>query len=89
MPDRIAQDDNVTSSVSGTNIVYDPAFKGPGTTPLINITQDDASQGDYYKITSKTLEGFTITFYDSTGTAVVRTFDWLAKGWGRENVDFI
>jgi hypothetical protein len=89
MPDRIEQGDNIVSDVLGTDILYDPPFKGPGTTPLIQITQDNASSGDYYTITNKTLEGFTITFYDSSDTAVSRTFDYLAKGFGRLNDVFI
>lgn len=82
MPDRIYSDDNITSSVSGTTVTYSPAFYGPGTTPAIQITQDNASTGDYYTISNKTLESFDITFYDNTNTAVSRQFDVLVKGYG-------
>jgi len=64
MPDRVVSFDNLLSSVSGSTVTYDPAFKGPGTTPAIQITQDNASQGDYYTISNKSLESFDITFYD-------------------------
>ena len=38
--------------------------------------------GDYYTITSKSKTGFTITFYNSSGSAQDRNFDYVAKGYG-------
>jgi hypothetical protein len=38
--------------------------------------------GDFYAITSKTKTGFTITFFNSSGSAQNRTFDYVAKGFG-------
>jgi len=86
MPDRIESAGNLTTPVSGGLVVsYDYAFTGPTPSPVIQITQDNASNGDYFKITDKTLEGFTITFYDIGDNEVSRTFDYMAKGWGRRN----
>lgn len=90
MPDRTASDDNITSSATlATEVTYDPAFYGPGTTPALQITQDNAQQGDYYVISNKTLEGFDIRFYDSTDTQVSRNFDYLAKGYGYKHTGTI
>jgi hypothetical protein len=89
MPDRIEDGNNIVSDIAGTDIVYDPPFYGPGTTPSIQISQDTAQTGDYYVLTNKTLDGFTITFYDSTNAAVSRQFDYQVKGYGRKNDTFI
>jgi len=83
MPDRVYGQDNIVTAASTYSATYSPAFKGPGTTPNLQITFDDASQGDYYVITNKTLAGFDITFYDKTDTVVSRQFDYQAKGYGR------
>ena len=89
MPDRIERGDNIVSSISGTTITYDPSFKGPGTTPTILITQDNAQQGDYYVLSNRTLDGFTITFYDSVDVAVSRQFDYQVIGFGYKAASFI
>lgn len=89
MDDRLESYDNLTATTLGYNLIYTPAFKGPGTSPAIQITQDDASQGDYYKITNKSLDGFTIKFYDINDTLVTRTFDADAKGYGRKHTTVI
>lgn len=84
MPDRIETFNNLTAIPSGYNLVYSPAFKGPGSSPNVQITQDAAQSGDYPVITSKTLNGCTITFYDKNNIAVTRTFDVAVKGYGRK-----
>jgi len=38
--------------------------------------------GDYYTVTSKTKNGFTINFYNSSNANVNRTFDYQAVGYG-------
>jgi len=85
MPDRIESYNNLSATPAGLNVVYSPAFKGPGTSPAIAITQDAAQQGDYFVISGKTLEGFTITFYDKDNNAVTRQFDAMVKGYGRKH----
>ena len=87
MPDRTYSLNNqLSSNVSPTTINYLPAFKGPGTSPNIQITQDNAQSGDYYTITNRTLNGFDITFYDSTDTQVARQFDVFVKGYGYKSL---
>lgn len=86
MPDRIDSFENQTSSAgSATVITYNTVFKGPGTTPNVQISIDNAQSGDYWAFDYKTLEGFAIRFYDNTDTQVVRQFDVVAKGYGRRH----
>jgi hypothetical protein len=84
MPDRLESYNNLTATPLGLDIDYTPAFKGPGTTPNIQVTQDSAESGDYYVLENKTLAGFKITFYDSSDVAVTRQFDVSVKGYGRK-----
>jgi hypothetical protein len=39
--------------------------------------------GDFYTITSKTVSGFVIEFFNSSGSTVDRTFDFIAEGVGQ------
>jgi hypothetical protein len=89
MPDRLETYDNQTAGPGGLTVNYSPSFKGPGTSPNIQITQDNAQQGDYYSITGRTLDGFTITFYDKNDVAVTRQFDAMVKGYGRKHTAVI
>lgn len=79
MPDRIDSDGDILSSVSGSAITLTPAFKS---LKKVGITAQDLQQGDYFRITSKSTTGFTVTFYNSSSVAVARTFDWDAVGYG-------
>jgi hypothetical protein len=82
MPDRTWTQNNILSNVMGSTILYSPGFYGPGTSPNIQITQDDSEQGDYFVISNKNLNGFDIVFYDKDNNPVVRQFDVAAKGYG-------
>ena len=81
MPDRIeAEGDlNSTTSPSGKILTFSPAFKA---VKGLGIAAQNLAQGDYYQITSKSSTGFTITFYNSGGSVVDRTFDYQALGYG-------
>ena len=79
MPDRVASGDDLTSGAGSYGVTFSPAFKA---TPAIGIAAQNLAQGDYYEITSKSASGFTITFKDSGGSPVSRTFDYVAKGYG-------
>lgn len=89
MPDRLESYSNLVAPDTGLTVTYTPGFYGPGTTPAIQITQDNAQQGDYYLITGKTLDSFTITFYDLNGLPVSRQFDAFVKGYGRRALSVI
>lgn len=81
MPDRVAAGEDIVSSAGATTVTFDNAFKN---VPAIGIAAQGMQTGDYYEIGSKTRSGFIITFKNSSGTAVSRTFDYVAKGYGKE-----
>lgn len=81
MPDRIAAGADVVSVTTGTTITFSPAFKA---TPSITITPQNMATGDYWTITSKSRTGFTVQFKNAAGTGISRTFDWTARGYGRQ-----
>ena len=86
MADRVESYENLTTHiVNGYTVVYDPAFKGPDTSPNVQISIDGASSGDYWEFTNKNLEGFTIKFRNSANALVVRQFDAAIKGYGYRN----
>jgi hypothetical protein len=79
MPDRVTSGDNIASGAGAYSVTFSPAFK---VAPAIGIAAQNLQQGDYYVISSKSASGFTITFRNSSGTAVSRTFDYVARGYG-------
>lgn len=81
MGDRTESGDDIVSGAGAKAVTFNKAFQS---TPSIGIGAQDLQTGDYYSLSSKSRTGFTITFYDSTDTAVSRTFDYVAKGTGRE-----
>lgn len=80
MPVRTEAEEDVTSGAGAYNVTFSEAFK---VTPAIGIAAV-MQTGDFYEITSKSRTGFTITFKDSGGTVVSRVFDYVARGYGRE-----
>jgi hypothetical protein len=82
MPDRVEQASSITSSASvPTAISFAQPFKA---TPAIGITANNLASGDYWVISAQSASGFSIIFKNSAGTQVSRTFDWMAKGYGRK-----
>jgi len=69
-----------TTSTSGKTVTFDHAFK---LVPAIGISSQDMATGDFYTITSKTVSGFVIEFFNSSGSTVDRTFDFIAEGVGQ------
>lgn len=79
MPDRTYGQSDIVSGAGAKVVTFTPAFK---ISPNIGIMAQNLQQGDYYEVSSKSSTGFTITFKNSTGTAVSRTFDYVAVGYG-------
>ena len=81
MPDRTVAEDNVEASTSGKTITFSPAFKE---LQGLGLTIDDLDQNQHYVISSKSATGFTINFYQGTGTGspVAKDFSYVAKGYG-------
>ena len=80
MPDRVLSGDDISSGAASHAVTFSPAFKEA---PAIGIAAQNLATGDFYEITNKSASGFTIVFKNSGGTAVDRTFDYVAKGYGR------
>jgi len=85
MPDRLESYNGLSADdTTGYILAYAPAFAGPGSSPNVQVTIDDAESGDYWAFDYKTLDGFQIKFYDKTDTQVARSFDVSVKGYGRK-----
>jgi len=79
MPDRVTGGQNIVCPTGGVRVDITPPYKSLKATA---IDIQNAVAGDYYVMSSRDETGFNIRFYNSTGTAVSRTFDWVAKGYG-------
>lgn len=79
MPDRVAGKEDVYAPTTGVHVSYTPAFKAK---PAMAITGQGLATGDYWVVSNHDSAGFDIVFKDAAGTAVARSFDWLAKGYG-------
>lgn len=89
MPDRTASFENQVVPPAGLELLYSPGFYGPGTTPNVQVSIEDAESGDYWVFDYKTLDGLKITVFDRNDVAVTRTVDIQAKGYGRRNATII
>jgi hypothetical protein len=81
MPDRTVAEDGISAGTSGQAVTFSPAFKA---LQGLGIEVDDLDQNQHYVISSKSATGFTINFYQGTGTgsAVAKDFSYVAKGYG-------
>jgi hypothetical protein len=78
---RTESGEDIVSGAGAKVVTFPTAFAN---TPAIGIGAQDLQTGDYYQLSSKSRTGFTITFYNSSDTAISRTFDYVAKGYGQE-----
>ena len=78
MPQRIVSENDVVSGAGTKIITFSPVFVS---TPAIGISAQGLATGDFYEITSKSTSGFSITFKNSGGSAISKSFDYLAKGY--------
>jgi len=72
------ESETATTNAAGSTFTYDTPFLA---TPQIAITANDMDTGDYYAITSSSATGFTLRFYNSSGTGISRTAYYLARGY--------
>lgn len=77
--DRISGAPNVSCPSGGLTVIFAQPFMA---TPTVHIDGQGLNTGDYHRVTSKSATGFTVQFFNSAGTGVARTFDWVAKGYG-------
>jgi hypothetical protein len=47
----------------------------------VGITGENMATGDFFVVENKTINGFDVTFKNSSNSAVSRTFDFIAKGF--------
>jgi len=79
MPDTVKSGYSIESSPSGlASINYGIPYK---TVPTVGITMQNSITGDYFIISSSTVNGFTVNFYNSSGTATQKTFNWISSGY--------
>ena len=76
---RLESSEDIVSGAGAKAITFTNAFFA---TPALGIAAQNMVSGDYYAITSKSKTGFTITFFNSSNSAIDRTFDFVAKGHG-------
>lgn len=81
MPDRTVAEDSISATTSGKTVTFSPAFKA---LQGLGIEIDDLDQNEHYVISSKSATGFTINFYQGSGTGspVAKDFGYVAKGYG-------
>ncbi len=79
MEDRIFSENDLTTSSGSRTVTFTNPFFA---VPAIGIAAQNMQTGDTFTISSKTINGFSIAFANSSGSAVDRTFDYIAKGYG-------
>lgn len=81
MPDRVIAEKDLTATTSGLTVAFSPAFKD---LQGLGIEVDDLDQNNHYVISSKSATGFTINFYQGSGTGnpLEKDFSYVAKGYG-------
>ncbi len=81
MPDRVDYGNDLVTGASTYSVAFSPWFKALRS---VTIAAQNMATGDYYTISGKTRTGFDVTFRNSAGTAISRSFDYQAIGYGRE-----
>ena len=79
MPDRIFSGNDITSGAGTYTITFTNPFKSVNY--AVGITGEDLATGDFFLVENKTISGFDLTFKNSGGTSISRTFDYIAKGF--------
>jgi len=79
MPDRIFSGNDISSGAGTKTVTFTSPFKTVNY--AVGITGQGMATGDFFLVESKTINGFNVTFKNSSGSAVSRTFDFIAKGF--------
>jgi hypothetical protein len=79
MPDRIFSGNDIVSGATTYTVSFTNPFKSVNY--AVGITGENMATGDYFLVENKTINGFDVTFKNSSDTAVSRTFDYIAKGF--------
>ena len=79
MEDRIFSGNDITSGAGTKTVTFTNPFKSDNY--AVGITGQGMATGDFFLVESKTINGFNVTFKNSGGTAISKTFDFIAKGF--------
>jgi hypothetical protein len=79
MEDRILSGNDISSGTGTYSVTFTNPFYSSNY--AIGITAQSLNTGDYFTISSKTVNGFNVAFKNSAGSGVSKTFDYLAKGY--------
>jgi hypothetical protein len=79
MVDRIFSENDIVSGAGTKTVTFTQPFKT--NTYAVGITGENMATGDYFIVENKTVNGFDVTFKNSSDTAISRTFDMIAKGF--------
>ena len=79
MPDRNESAADITSGLLPATVSFEAAFHAA---PAVAVTPRDMQAGDYYQMLDVREDGFDIAFFDGSGAAVSRRFDYVAQGYG-------
>lgn len=83
MEARTEQSATIASGAGAKVVTYAKAFYQ---TPALGLTAFNLATGDYYEVTAASRTGFTVTFRNSAGTAIDRNFQYVASGYGTEQI---
>jgi predicted phage tail protein len=73
----------IASGATSKAVLFENAFfTDTDTEVTVGITAFDLQSGDYYRLTSVTGTGFTVTFYNSSNAVIDRNFQYTAIGYG-------
>ena len=78
VPDKILEGSDISTSSGSKAITFSPPYLQQY---AIGISSQNLQNGDRHTITSKTLNGFTINYFNSSGSTIDRTFDYITKGF--------
>ena len=79
MPDRIFSGNDISSGAGTKTVTFTNPFKTANY--AVGITGQGMATGDFFLVESKTINGFNVTFKNSGGSAISKTFDFIAKGF--------
>jgi hypothetical protein len=79
MQDRIFSGNDIVSGTGTYNVVFTNPFYS--NSYAVGITAQGLNTGDFFTISSKTVNGFNVAFKNSASSGVSKTFDYLAKGY--------
>ena len=83
LPTRTEKGSNIssTTSTSGKTVTFGSEYYQ---TPSLTVIGQNMATGDFFTVTSKSRTGFTVEFFNSSGSTVDRTFDFQANGIGMQ-----